>query len=260
MGARARKALAKKIEEICAAKNLPAKALAEDAKCNVRTIRNFFNGKSVREETTRRIAAVVGVNLISERLEAQTGSNSADVEHGLYSEDLVRSYIGYFYAYRRSFSIADNLVRALFKLEWDAKRACLTFQEFQTYHSSHLARRVHYDQRGDVFISNTIGLVHLLTVQEGAVRLITLTRLHHDENYMRGVVLTQSEWPDHFQPSVSPIFFRKILVAQDIERLVEQVGPIDPRDPTYPEINRILIHTEDAVAKFARAPVFPAAG
>jgi hypothetical protein len=256
ISARARKALVKKVEQACRSKHLAPKALAQDANCNVRTIRNFLNGKSLREDTLQRIARAAGVDfevaLAVERGVQITKSTSA--EYGMYSKDLVQSYIGYFFAYRRSFSIPENIIRSLFKFEWDDKRPCLSFKEFQTYHSPFLARRVSYDQKGDVYISNTIGLVHLLTVQLGAVRLITLTQLHHDENFMRGVVLTQAEWPDHFQPSISPIYFRKVLHEQDLDRLVEKVGPIEPGDSDYTDVSRILVQTEVSVAKFAKSP------
>lgn len=252
LGARLRRSLALRVEQACRTKVVSMKELAHRARFDVRTIRNFLNGKPVKEETIRAICAAVDVEFNLEREGRKLASKSSDANHGMYSESFVSSYIGHFFAYRRSFSIKQNIVRSLFKLEWDDARECLRFKEFQTYHSFHLSRRVSYDQEGDVFLSNAIGLIHLLTVQLGAVRLITLTRLHHEENFMRGVVLTQSEWPDHFQPSVSPTYFRKILQDSQLNKLLEMVGPIEPADADYAEANRILSQTEQGVVNFAK--------
>ena len=249
---KSRKALASKVEDICRKKNLPTKALAEDASCNVRTVRNFFNGKSVKEATIRKICTAVGVDFDSAvRIEKGT-THSSDLKHGAYSETLVHDYVGFFYAYRRSFSVSGNFVRSLFKFAWDKTNNCLRFEESQTYHSPRLRRRVSYDQTGEVFISNTIGLIHLLTMERGALRLITLTRLHHDENFMRGVVLTQAEWPDHFQPSISPIYFRKITDPTTAEELIRHVGPIEAGDQDYTDIKGNLEQVETDVVRFAR--------
>ena len=250
LNARVRRALAIRVEEFCRQKMISTKALAHEAKYDVRTIRNFLNGKVVKEETVHKICAAAGVDFDSEVENQGKAGKSAGPAHGLYSEEFVQNYIGFFYAYRRSFSVPKNIVRSLFKFEWNKSRQCLTFKEFQTYHSSHLDRRVSYDQEGDVFLSNTVGLVHLVTIQLGAVRLITLTRLHHDENYMRGAVLTQAEWPDHFQPSVSPLFLRKVVEKKDLALLLERVGPIEPADADYKEVSRVLEQTEDGVIKF----------
>ncbi len=251
IGIKARKALVKKVDEICREKNLPAKALAEDVGCHVRTIQNFLNGKPIKEVTIRKICAEVGVDFDAGTRKEIATTLSSNAQHGSYSEALVQDYVGYFYAIRRSFSVPGDFVRSLFKFEWEKNHNCLRFKEFQSYDSSVLKRRVSYDQTGEVFISNTIGLVHLLTVQLGALRLITLTRLHHDQNFMRGVVLTQKEWPDHFQPSVSPIYFRKVLDDSNPEELAQLVGHIGANDANYAEMKESLDHIAGAVAYFA---------
>ncbi len=68
---------------------------------------------------------------------------------------------------------------------------------------------------------------------------------------MRGVVLTQKEWPDHFQPAVSPIYFRKVLDDSNPEELAQYVGHIGPNDANYAEIKESLDHIAGAVAYFA---------
>lgn len=192
---RLREALIRKVAQ----KRIPVKVLAQDAPCNERTIRNFLNGASVKDDTIRKICGAAGIDFDQEVDQRGGTAKSSNLDHGSYSQELVQDYIGAFYAYRRSFSSPGNLLRSLYQFDWDKNHRCLRFREFQSYQSARLQRRVKYDQEGDVFISNTIGLVHLLTVERGALRLVTLTRLHHDENIMRGLVLTQAEWPDHYQ-------------------------------------------------------------
>jgi hypothetical protein len=237
------------VENGCREKNLSPKALAQDAACNERTVRNFLNGKSVKDETLRRIVSAVGIDFDSVLARKEPSSTSA--RHGLYSVDLVQGYVGCFYAYRFSFSVADRIIRSLFELRWDSERSCLIFREYHTYNSDHLGRLVSYDQSGEVFMSNSIGLVHLLTVDAGAVRLITLTRLHPQDEFMCGAVLTQSEWPGRYQPSTSPIYFQKILNGDHPQELIHAVGPARPSDPDYSGARRGLLQAQANVVRFA---------
>lgn len=240
--------LRKDLAERVAQRRIPIKRLAYDASCTERTVRNFLNGRQVRDETVRGICAAASIDVeVSDR---SIVTESSDRRHGSYSKELVQGYIGYFYAYRCSFSLPKVFIRSLYAFEWSQTRSCLRFKECQSYLSSHLQRRVSYDQEGDVFISSSIGLVHLLTEISGAVRLITLTRLHPGENVMRGSVLTQAEWPHHYQPAVSPIYFRKILEGSDVAVLGRIVGTIEVNDPDYPEVKRNLEYTERNVANF----------
>lgn len=231
---------------------LAVKQLAHKADCNARTIRNFLNGRSVRDETAHAICKAAGIDPAVGFVSRNAPGKSADDLHGSYSKEMVQNYLGFFYAYRRTFSDPTIFLRSLYAFNWDPVRKCMRFKESQNYQSARLRRRVNYDQEGDVFISSSITLVHLLTQTSGALRLITLTRLHPEERIMRGVVLTQAEWPDHFQPAVSPIYFRKIDGDHEEVELARKVGPVERGDADYDDIGRGLEYTLADVVKFAK--------
>ena len=63
---------------------------------------------------------------------------------------------------------------------------------------------------GAVFMSSFTNLLHLQTIYEGSLRLITLTKMREPEGIMRGAIMTQSENLMSFQPTLSPIVLRRI--------------------------------------------------
>ena len=224
--------------------------LATRAGYNERTIRNFINGKSTRPRTKIEICSAVGIDIQKEQGSKRAKRiQAADADHGTYNRDHFREYIGCFFGYRRSFQTEGNL-RSFYEFFWSDEHSCLRFKEAHRYYSPRLKRLVNYDQEGDVFVSNSIGLVHLLTKFEGALRLITLTKLHHDEMTMCGIVLTQAERPNHFEPAASPIFLEKAKAGTAVD-LVKQVGILEPRDPDFQAANAILDQVEKDVTCIA---------
>ena len=224
--------------------------LAKHAGYNERTIRNFINGKSTRPSTTNDICKAVGIDIQKERASKKSKQiQVADDDHGAYTRDLFREYIGCFFAYRRSFQTEGNLIRSLYEFFWSDEHSCLRFKERHRYYSPRLKRMVNYDQEGDVYVSNSIGLVHLLTKFEGALRLITLTKLHREEMTMSGVVVTQSERPSHYQPAASPIYLRKMPGTPD--ELAARIGIFEIGDADFKTVNSILDEVEKSVTCIA---------
>jgi len=197
------------------------------------------------------ICKAVEIDIYADRRERAV--NIAADEFGAYNLDHYDEYVGFFYAYRRSFSFIGSIIRSLYEFRWNEERRCLAFREIQSYNSPELGRKVDYSQEGDVFISNSIGLIHLLTRNEGALRLITLTKMREADQVVRGIVLTQAEADFYYQPSVSPIFFKKIETLANAEELAQRVGPIRPTEPDYLPADQMLIEIEQRIGKFALA-------
>jgi hypothetical protein len=172
----------------------------------------------------------------------------ADEAHGGYTLKHFDDYVGLYHVYRRSFTFPNNLVRSLYEIKWSDERSCLVFTENQRYRSSEGNRTQDYSQEGEVFISNTIGLLHLLTKEEGALRLITLTKLRLDDMSLQGIVLTQAQGPFYYQPSASPIFFRKLNGDDEAKK---KVGPLRPADEDYDDIHLALAEIEKNIGIFA---------
>lgn len=221
--------------------------LGNKAGYSERTIRNFISGRPTRAKTTRDICEAVGIDF----LEGKKLISATDEAHGQYTRDQVKDYAGLFFAYRRSFDVHSFLIRSIFEFLWAENLNCLTFQEHHTYYSKRLGKQVIYDQNGEVFISNSIGLVHLITRTSGAIRLITLTRLHHDDHVMSGAVLTQMEKPgSFFQPSSSPIYLRKAETT-DLNELKRTIGPVEPGGADYTAVNERLLRIQKDVVNFS---------
>lgn len=239
--------LARRVDEARQQNALSYSELADKAGYNERTIRNFISGQPTRAKTRRDICQAVGVDF----LEGKKLISAADEAHGQYTRDQVKDYAGLFFAYRRSFDVQNFLIRSIFEFLWADDLNCLTFQEHHTYYSKRLGKQVIYDQSGEVFISNSIGLVHLITRTSGAIRLITLTRLHHDDHVMSGAVLTQMEKPgSFFQPSSSPIYLRKAESA-DLSELKRTIGPVELGDADYTAVNDRLLRIQRDVVNFS---------
>lgn len=98
-----------------------------------------------------------------------------------------------------------------------------------------------------MFVSNSLGLVYFLTKYEGALRLLVLTKLHHDEMTMSGAVVTATERPNHFEPAASPIFLKK-TGSDTSHDLANLIGLIKPTDDDYQDMKKILGQVETNMA------------
>jgi transcriptional regulator with XRE-family HTH domain len=225
--------------------------LAARAGYDERTIRNVIKGRPTRPATVRDICKVIGIGVDSPETKPV---DIADQEHGGYTLNHFENYIGLFYAYRRSFSFPRNIIRSLYAFSWNGERGCLVFRETQHYDSPNLKQTIDFSQEGEVFISNMTGLIHLLTKAEGALRLVTLTKLRAADRVIRGVVLTQAQGEFYYQPSVSPIFFQAADKQASLDELAQRAGPIQPGDPDYARIDAALTDIERRVAIFALTP------
>jgi hypothetical protein len=148
-----------------------------------------------------------------------------------------------------------RLMRTVVELEW-AEDEGLIFHEHTRFQAA--GKQVDNSQSGHVYISQTTGLMHLVTSVEGAVRLVTLTKMIGGEEVMRGAVLTQIDRDAHYLPSFSPIVLTK-LRNYEPEKHRAMAGPVDERAEEYSVISAELEHTErrvieNAAGKLERVP------
>jgi hypothetical protein len=105
-------------------------------------------------------------------------------------------------------------------------------------------------QSGHIHISQTTGLMHLVTSVEGAVRLITLTKMIGGEEIMRGAVLTQIDRDAHYLPAFSPIVLTKVR-SYEPKKHRAMSGPLGEHDEGYSFICAELHQTEARVINIA---------
>ncbi|WP_336489687.1 helix-turn-helix domain-containing protein [Methylobacterium nigriterrae] len=239
---------AKRIEQALVGKKWTRIHLAKLTGYDERTIRNILSGKPVRDQTIVDVCQALG---IEPELEQDHHIEIAEEQFGAYARAPFRAYEGAFFAYRRSFSVPSRLLRTVIEFAWSREKACLTFQEHSRYASAR--KLVNNSQGGCVHISPLTDLIHLVTSWQGAVRLITLTKMRGGEPVMRGAVLTQSEHRMFYQPSISPMVLIKIEDYEP-EQHRAMVGQIDASAEEYEMVCEELEQTEREVVQLATAP------
>uniref|UniRef100_A0A7C1NYF7 XRE family transcriptional regulator n=1 Tax=Agrobacterium albertimagni TaxID=147266 RepID=A0A7C1NYF7_9HYPH len=223
--------------------------LAERTGYDERTIRNVVKGLPTRPATLSEICQALNID-VHGNPEPQSNQFVADEAHGSYSFSQCEDYIGHYYATRRSFSARNHLVRSIFDIFWSDSKRCLCFHEHQRFAAKN-GRAVDYSQQGEVFVSKLSGLIHLQTMVDGSIRLITLTRLRMDDQTMNGVVLTQAPQTFYFKPSLSPIFLQKTDSSYTLDELASEVRSITPQEEDFHHANEYLLEIERNIGLFA---------
>ena len=183
--------------------------LAEQAGYSDKVVRNVEHGIRSKAQTIRDVCKALK---LPDDIYEISDNVIADAKYGAYNLSHYVDYIGLYFGFRRGLTVQSNFLRTVYEILWSDKNRCLEFIEDQKYTSSN-GRIIDFSQRGDIYISNEIGLLHLITSDRGAVRLITLSKLRRDDNTLEGVVLTQLRNANHYSPAVSPIYLQK---AEDI--------------------------------------------
>jgi len=244
-------ALGKRIEAERSRRGMSQARLAERAGCSPKVIRKLINGEKTRGKVLHEVCTALGI-----RADDKSPVEVSDSDHGNYTLNNFSHYEGLYFAYRRSFIQPRNILRSLFEFEWDKKDQILRFNEFQKYTSSETGETVDRSQGGEIFVGSRSNLLHLLTRDRGAIRLITLFpfRMQNPSDYkMSGIVLTQSPRQFQYVPSSAAITFEKIKGTRDA--LIKQVGELRHGTPgDYTKMAADLARIERHVVGFALTP------
>jgi hypothetical protein len=197
----------------------------------------------VRDATIAKVARVLGIDL-EDFLDGRPGGVDgrggsvdagrdearAPAEYGGYLLSAYAHYIGTYFAYRRVLSDRNELFRSVYEIDWDEELSRLRFFELQRFRVAS-DRTVSSSHAGGVHISPHTGIIHFLTTFQGALRLVTLSKFRTGEDKLRGLILTQRDREDFYQPAVSAIFLEKMRAKRknsELERLVGAFGADDP--------------------------------
>ena len=201
-----RLARARKLERALRNKGWTRKQLAEETGYDEKAIRNILAGEPVRDQTVVDVSQAVGIEP-----ETDTKHDRVEVaedEYGGYSRSTHRQYESFFYSYRRSFTNYGEIFKSIIEIRWDTIDNKFVF--FDYYEMDKVTGQDARAHTGAVFMSSFTNLLHLQTIYEGSLRLITLTKMREPEGIMRGAIMTQSENIMSFQPTLSPIVLRRI--------------------------------------------------
>lgn len=224
-----RRLLGERIDRLRHAKRWTLAVLAQTAGYDERTGRKIIKGEQVKYKTLLDFCMAVGISSIESKSDVAEYSGE---EHGGYSKKSFNSYIGHYEAFRWSYEHTSHIMRSYFHLSW-VKEKGLIFSENQRYRDD-CGRIVDFSQAGEVYSNEEAGLIHLVTIVEGMVRLITLTRMQPGK-MLKGGVLSQARFALYRRPAVSPIFLRKVAQIPSQEDMDKTVGQIAYGHPDYEE-------------------------
>jgi hypothetical protein len=166
--------------------------------------------------------------------------------YGGYSYENVKALEGRYLCLRPGFASPGVISAYLMDLRWDDAASCLTFEEKNREDAGHT-------QRGRVYIPDGRPFMSFVTVAQGGIRLITVSR-PADSQPGRGLIMTLSNPSGmQFTPASAPIVLKRI--ADEIPAL----GFIPPSAPDYESYRRELEAVAPAFGFFATVPR-PAAG
>lgn len=214
------------IEEQAISQEAVAAALNVDP----RTVRAMLAGRSLTVPRLKELSLLLEKDFMA-LVRAHSGEASTSLAHGGYLRHQIEDYEGDYVAVRHSLSDNPNFHCSFYSLKWNEAKQALHFQEENRFLTD--SQRVRdYSQGGHVYISQAIGLFHLLTAYKGAIRLITLSKMRFSSRSMYGGLLTQSDQKFGYMPAMTPIVFRKID-GEGQTHIPEDCGPIQPSDASY---------------------------
>jgi len=165
----------------------------------------------------------------------------ATQSYGGYSYENVKALEGRYVCLRPGFASPGVISAYLMDLRWDDAASCLTFEEKNREDAGHT-------QRGRVYIPDGRPFMSFVTVAQGGIRLITVSR-PSEQDSARGLIMTLSNPSGmQFTPASAPIVLRRVVDK------IPQLGFIGPDAPDYESYRRELEAVAPAFGFFATAP------
>jgi hypothetical protein len=166
--------------------------------------------------------------------------------YGGYVRSNVAHLEGRYVCFRPAFTAPGVISAYLVDLRWDEAVSCLTFDEKDRADAGHT-------QRGRVYIPDGRPFISLVTVEGGAIRLVTVSRPEPGES-ARGLIMTLSNPGGmNFTPASAPIVLRRVTDK------IPQLGFIRSGAPDYEFYRQELETVAPAFGFFTTAPR-PASG
>lgn len=257
----ARQVLVRRIRLEMAKQGLTREDLAEKAGVKDRTLGNLLAGEAVRDITIAKIARALAFDLeallnapsAKKTMAQEELTARASEAYGGYMRSAYDDYIGIYVAWRRAFARRPELYRSVYEFDWDDEGGRLRFLELQRFRGRG-NRTVDSTHAGGVYISPHTGLIQLLTTFQGALRLVTLSRMRLGDNRLRGLILTQSDREQFFAPAAAAIQLDRLDRRRPLAELERLVGPVSPSDPEFAAVSADLAEIEQSSIYAGAAP------
>ena len=161
--------------------------------------------------------------------------------YGGYMRANVAHLEGRYVCFRPAFTAAGVISAYLVEMRWDDAASCLMFEEKDRADAGHA-------QRGRVYIPDGRPFISLVTVEGGAIRLVTVSRPEPGES-ARGLIMTLSNPGGmNFTPASAPIVLTRVTDK------IPQLGFVRSDAPDYDFYRRELEAVAPAFGFFATAP------
>jgi hypothetical protein len=171
---------------------------------------------------------------------ASSQPDVAAQSYGGYSRAGVAHLEGRYVCFRPAFSASGVISAYLMDLRWDDAGSCLTFEEKDRADAGHT-------QRGRVYIPDGRPFMSFVTVERGAIRLVTVSRPGQGES-ARGLIMTLSNPSGmHFTPASAPVVLKRIADK------IPQLGFVRTDAPDYDAYRRELETVTPAFGFFVAA-------
>jgi len=218
-------AVAVRIREELARRNISRQRLADDASLSISTLEKALAGaRPFTLGTLVKLERALGVPLRS----PVSGSDLAPETLGAYSRAAVAWLEGDYLTLRPSFEQADGLFAYRTSIAWDAAASCLSFHEAARQDSA-------FTQSGQASLPNQSGHIHLFTNDRGQLRLITLGRATITGELYGLISTLQSGAGGRLFPVATPIAFAPLRGRSD-----PTFGRILPGNEQYPIYRAML--------------------
>lgn len=172
------------------------------------------------------------------------GARSTTIGSGGYSYQDILPYLGRYLTIRQGTTVVENLLTTRVDIHWDENAEMARYDEYNRFLSSS-GKIMDYSQSGTVHRSRALGVLHLLTSFEGAIRLVTLGRIQVMEPVMYGMILTQIQGSGAFVPTSSVVHFRRM--SEQGAAAAFETGVVRPGDPQFKALQQDLNEARDAV-------------
>jgi hypothetical protein len=160
---------------------------------------------------------------------------------GSYTRASVAALEGRYLCFRPAFSSADVINAYVIAVHWDEDETCLMFEERERVDAAHT-------QKGRVYIPDGRPFMSFVTVENGAMRLIMVSR-PESGTPARGLITTLSNPAGvHFTPASAPIVLKRVVDQ------TPQLGFVQPGAPDYEAYRRELEAVIPDFGFFATAP------
>ncbi len=223
-------AIAVRIREELARRNISRQRLADDAGLSISTLEKALAGaRPFTLGTLVKLERALGIRLrASASVSSSTTEGLAPQALGAYSRAAVTWLEGDYLTLRPSFEQADGLFAYRTSITWDAAASCLSFHEAARQDSA-------FTQSGQVSLPNQSGHIHLFTNDHGQLRLITLGRATITGELYGLISTLQSGAGGRLFPVAAPIVFSPLRDRPD-----PPFGRILPGDKQYQSYRAML--------------------